>query len=618
MAVGAAAGLAECLVIGSCLGSSSVFERMPRLSAYAAGVYAVAALPVAMGLVVGWLASVWNKSGEAVEVAFDRGWRWLTLVVVVGVAVRITFAVNQLALPGRFHPLSLAFDVLMAAVLVLSAYFILRFQKRYVAGVLGVAVVLGFLWTFASAIPHRYRSDASPGSPQKPNLVLILIDTLRRDHVSCLGKPPQVLTPEIDLEATGAIRFAGAYSTSSWTIPAMASLWTGSWPAGHQLTDLSLQLPPWRVWLPDLLQRRGYETVAFVGNALLTPDEGWAQGFNYYDLYDHRVERNLALLNLYHLLFEGRSSSEPEVVVGPLRVRKIPGFRRNAYYPYATADELLERAIPFIQQRPARTEAPLFLYVHFMDPHMPYLPHPEYRDVGGEIAGGLQERWRQFYREEIAYCDSRVGRLLNALKASGILDDALLVITSDHGEEFWEHGGYDHGNTLYEEVTRVPLIMRRYPTKELNGRTVEEPVSLADLLPTIAAALELDLPEEEQKWIAGVNALKAEAGGQARRGLAMELWNWERHQRTKTAWLETPWKYLVTETRESRREELYHLQNDPGENSDLAGSQPLQVESMRNSLGAWKEHQPALSPPEAIEFDPDRLERVRSLGYTRK
>jgi len=243
-----------------------------------------------------------------------------------------------------------------------------------------------------------------PLGSSQPNVLLICVDTLRHDHVG-FGGCQRPVSPNIDALAERGLIFPVAYSQSGWTMPSMATMLTGHYPSDTGATDFHRTIDSNLPTLASILRAAGYDTRAFVSHMLLTPTYGFNKGFRKYD---------------YSVLQVGHP------------------------HDVSTADRLTNLAISDLDA----LEPPFFMWVHYFDPHFEYLSHDEWNSFGDSDI----ER----YDQEIAYTDREVGRLLTALDEHGYLDNTIVIFTSDHGEEFGDHGGAYH-YTSYEEVMRVPL-----------------------------------------------------------------------------------------------------------------------------------------------------------------
>ncbi len=280
------------------------------------------------------------------------------------------------------------------------------------------AACAGFWWSLA----HR--------RPVPIGVVIITLDTTRADRLPAYGYMDAAM-PYLDRLAREGIVFNRAISVAPLTLPAHASLFTGLYPPRHGVRDNAGQaLAPHHATLAELLQARGFRTGAFVGSVVLDPDRGLAQGFQTY------------------------IGVRPRDAVGPLM-----GQRR--------ADEVVDDAVRWLDG----VEGRFLLWAHLYDPHRPYDPPQPFRsDIHDPYVG------------EIAFADSQIGRLLDALDRRRLLDETLVVVAGDHGESLGEHGERDHGRSLYEGVLRVPFIIRAPGFRPARIGAV---VRLVDLMPTV-------------------------------------------------------------------------------------------------------------------------------------
>jgi arylsulfatase A-like enzyme len=319
------------------------------------------------------------------------------------------------------------------------------------------ALVIGLLSLAASAA----------GEPGTPNVILITIDTLRADHLSCYGYHLRT-SPNIDKLATEGTRFEKAYTPIPQTGPAHISLLTSRYPQEHggRINGVAYAESARLIFLPQILRKFGYRTAAFVSS---WPLIGRLTHLNeHFDLYDEDLNRRYQLVN----------SSR-------------------------WAEDVTPRALEWLN---ANSKSPFFLWIHYFDPHSPY----DLREGFSKLPpSGNQQRRRdkrdrtlvQAYDSEIAYTDHHVGRLLAALDKLNLRDSSLVVLTADHGESLGEHGYVGHGRRLDESIVRVPLIIR-WPGIVKAGKTVSAKVSLLDLTPSIVnlavkrnkADLELPVP----------------------------------------------------------------------------------------------------------------------------
>jgi arylsulfatase A-like enzyme/Tfp pilus assembly protein PilF len=391
-----------------------------------------------------------------------------------------------------------------------------------------------------------------------PSLLLVTLDTTRADRLGCYGADGAG-TPRLDALARAGVRFERALSPAPLTAPAHASLMTGRVPRRHGVRDNALYPLPGDVpLLAELLAAAGYDTAAAVSSAVLDRGLGLDRGFGRYD---------------------------DQVRVGP----------RSAFdYEERAASQTNAAALAELE----RLRPPFFLWVHYFDPHLPWLPPPPFD--------------RRFaaspYDGEIAFMDRELGRLLDA--AAGRAERLLVVAAGDHGESLGEHGERAHGVFLYQATQRVPLIVAGPGIPR--GRVVDAPVGLVDLLPTLLELLGVAAPD----GLDGRSLAAALAAGSDRRRLAAAELEMESHFPR----LAYGWASLRALARgelvliDAPRPELYDLAADPGEERNLWPDHPSAAGLMRDLRALTADDEPA-----AAALDPELAERrmrVGSLGYT--
>jgi len=460
--------------------------------------------------------------------------------------------------------------------------------------------------------------------------VLISIDTLRADHMGLYGSP-RLTSPTLDLFASQGTTFTDASSTSPWTLPAHASILTGRNPISHQVMRFDSALPEEIDSLAGLLKEHGYRTAAVVNSTWLKKEPfRLTRDFDQYLFVDDTMDRR------------------------------------------APNTWITEQAINWIEER---GEEPLFLFVHYYDVHADYASLPEYErlfvtEYDGEVDGtawqlattsfeddflamchkeydpskcriGTLEKYlvidksvekmildeadiehlEQLYDAGIRQLDTELGRLFASIDNEGLMENGLVIVTSDHGEEFMEHGRMDHFLTVYQEVLRVPLILRGRDIP--SGLKVDAPVSIIDILPTVLSAAGIRPPEE----IDGLNLKplmkepsRAEFSerflyGEAAGGLSYELMmnniypvyrsvRKGRHKLIYDSKLDEAW--------------LYDLSVDPYEQKDLRSERPDIAQSLLNEMKTrYSDFIPTPTPENQIDLESDELERLRALGYIR-
>jgi choline-sulfatase len=407
-------------------------------------------------------------------------------------------------------------------------------------------------------------------------VVVVSIDTLRRDHVGAYGYA-RPTTPRLDALAREGLLFEDAVSISSWTLPSHLSLLTSVDPAVHGGTDMRRGFNRRSPTLPALLRGAGFSTHAVTSHLYVSSVYGLDEGFEHLD------------------------------------------FRQDR-----PATEVAQRAIDLLDRYGDR---PFFLFLHLYDPHWHYDPPDHTRRMFvGQYQGGLTGNWKDFstrtrentspadlahllalYDGEVRYADEEVGRVLDHLSARGLAGNTLVVVTSDHGEEFLEHGSWEHQKTLYEEVLRIPLIVRG---PGIAPRRDAGQVSLLDVAPTVLA------------W-AGV---AAPAGFQGRSLLSppgdRESYGETEHTTDKTRKLflrsgQGRWKAIFSLDASERpvREEWYDLAADPGETRSVPPAASVADAIRGRALDRFRAGRRTDAPVRPVCLTPEQTERLRALGY---
>lgn len=438
-------------------------------------------------------------------------------------------------------------------------------------------------------------AGAGPGqagpTPELRNVVLVSIDSLRADHVGCYGYE-RATTPTIDRLAEEGVRFAHATTPSSWTLPAHATLLTGTDQWRHQAIRTDSVVSPSVTFLGEMLQSRGYHTVGFYAGPFLDPRYGFGRGFEEY-------------VSCYGIEEE----------------RRRPSLTRS--HSIHTNPVLRERLDAWIARKP---ETPFFAFIHMWDVHFDYVPPPRYvkmfdpsyegRLDGRRIAKEgfrlkLPERDLAHllarYDGEIRYTDDTLGAMLHALDEAGLLEETLVIVTADHGEEFLEHGGKGHQRTLFQEVTGVPLVF--WAKNGLpRGKVVESQVSLADVAPTILDLLGI-APEDA---IDGSSLASLWTDEKPDRRVVGVLYRGE-PLRIRSATIQTRSR-KVLRGRGTDEWVSYDLERDPTETrpQPVEPDDPLRLELAREideRLGRIDEKGTAEPIPEPLE------RQLRALGY---
>ena len=465
-------------------------------------------------------------------------------------------------------------------------------------------ISLATSWTVLAARapqPLIQRADKLiPPPPAAPNVVLIVLDTTRADRLSAYGYSKDT-TPNLSEFARSSVLYMQAVAPTSWTLPSHATIFTGLMPTEHGAhwyakgTDghgvpTALRLVPEADTLAEKLQARGYNTAAIIGNsAMLNRTHGVEQGFGYYD------DRSRAAIDACRT----NALSPAKWVCFAYRAL----FGRGDMCRYA--DEITDESLRWLDHRGDR---PFFLFINYLDPHEPYIPRPEYREQLGHPASGVTEI-SMIYDEELAFLDDHLGRLFDGLRRRELFDDAMIVVTADHGEAFGEHGNWQHGQSLYQEEIHVPLLVR-YPQGRLTGRR-DEPTSLVVISPMIlrAVGLETSAPLAQQTWQPFTSAIaelhhhgKLTSGDSS--GVTRALYG---NDLIKT----------ILNSSDNAAPELYDLATDPGERHNLAGQSNESINDLARAEQVWSTAAESRRITDGVQtaLDADVLEQLRALGY---
>ena len=408
-------------------------------------------------------------------------------------------------------------------------------------------------------------SVAWPQTPKTapPDVYLITIDTLRADHVGCYGYK-QVETPALDALAADGVRFSQAFTHSPITNTSHITILTGLLPSVHGVTDFGIPLSPDHVTAAELLKKQGYQTAAFIGAVILdsnTLAPGLDRGFDFYDNFPAKTETKERW---------GRVE------------------RRGM--------EVVEHAEAWFDKH--RT-GPHFVWVHMYDPHDPYEPPPPFA-----------EKYKDhLYDGEIAYADSALANWIAYLKKAGAYDNAIIIVTGDHGEGLGEHGEETHGLFLYDSTLHVPLILKTpdaaHGGTANHGTVIDVQVRSTDILPTILSVTGVAAPTT----LNGESLLPLlDKSASSSRQLYGETdyplrWGWASLRALRAD---------NTKLIEAPRRELYDLQADPKELKNLYGADSAKAQSIQAEMAKWKAKLPpptnAGKPGEMLPDPKDKIE----------
>lgn len=425
-----------------------------------------------------------------------------------------------------------------------------------IAAVVIVLIVLAFVF--------RAPLTKLVNSSHIDNVIIITIDTLRADYVSCYKKGNAV-TPNLDQLAAEGVVFDRCISPYPLTLPSHTSILSGTYPLYHQVRDNGgLRVPPQLELISEVLQKNGFKTAGFIAAFVLHSKWGINQGFDTYsDDFD---------LTKYRL-----TGTELEKKAG----------------------EVLGQARQWISEH---KEEKFFTWIHLFDPHGEYEPPPPFdkRYPDNPYAG------------EVEYTDDELGKFFSFLKKQGIYDNTLIVVTSDHGEGLWEHGERSHGFFVYESTVWVPLIIRA--PGSYSEKRVSRIVELVDIAPTVLDMLGLDIPRSYQ----GVSLLPTMDGDKIDKPHVAYTESF--YSRFHLGWSELQalyddnWKYI-----RAPKEEFFNLEKDRTEQDNLAADPDMKrkKQGVRSKLAKFisDESKHAITPEQVVNTDKKDRERLESLGY---
>jgi len=427
---------------------------------------------------------------------------------------------------------------------------------------------------------------AAADAPPRPNIVLVTLDTTRADRLGLYGYGRNT-SPNLDRLARDALVYDRAYSTSSWTLPAHASLFTGKFPSSHgarldpkgslvlaegiagPFSDGELRargLASGEQTLAGILSGLGYETAGFVAGPWLKRLFSLGRGFSHYD------------------------DADVTDVAGRL------------------AAQLTDAALAWLE---AHASQRFFLFLNYYDPHFPYEDPDgmirEFLPAGSRVwpPQTTQEYVDAAYDGEVRYMDTHLGRLLDGMRALGLYDDAWIIVTADHGELLGEHGARGHGRTLYQEEVRIPFLVKSPRGAGATGRS-QRPVQLTDVLPMLLEGLGVALPPGVAAGEARPPGIFAEVRPLVSRS---DAGNWR-------AWIVGDRKLLWNNY---GRHHLFDLAKDPSESHDLAAELPEARAALQAQLDAFVAGLPAPAETAAESggevVDDETRRALEALGY---
>lgn len=531
--------------------------------------------------------------------------------IVLGVGVFGTAAtwLNVFYLPSVFQPVSIVANAAALAVMMASIALVYRTimspSKRGIAGVGGVLViaVLGLVF----GLINTSGSSETPAANREsgPNFLLISIDALRADSVGW-AESSRVRTPNLQRLHDISSVFRSCFSNSSHTSISFESAFSGVYSSQYDMRGDD------RSTLAQFFEEAGYATSGYTTNAWLYPEFGFDRGFQSYSYPDEIRDDGLATL------IASSSVGTAGRLLG-LSHRQLDADRAEITTRYAI--EELERI----------GSDPFFMWVHYIDPHWPYAPPempPEldtepllntdeglYYLKGGKFSETLEKREvvRRRYDLEVEYLDDQIGALFDTLEQMQLYDNTVIVLWSDHGEEFWEHGNCEHGHTLYDEVLRVPFLIHLPGQRE--ATVYGETVSLMDLMPTLLETAGIDRPQ----YLSGqslVPMLQGEASPEDTLPFCFEC----RARGPVLSGIRTSDNMKAIHNQLTDRVQVFDLATDPGELAALDIESRPRPKSVAQEITDWAEAMRLARRDIERGEDPGSVsdetrEKLRSLGY---
>lgn len=510
---------------------------------------------------------------------------------------------------------SLLYDLVVVIGAGAIGFLFTRFTRRWAieAGILskGRMIVLGWLSLFALAYTQNLLTSTEPKSA-KPNVILLIVDTLRADRLGCYGYDKNT-TPVIDELAKAGVLFEQTYVQWASSLPSHASIMTSTYPHIHGAFPNGKNLNPKLPTLAKILKEQGYTSGAFVSNSLVGNQYNFQIGFDtFIDLADFDF-RNTTITAWIHSL------------------NLVRVFDR-----LTNEDLFTTLALSWLEKHQSE---PVFLWMQWLYPHAPYRPpsgylarfeNEPYRGIADgtlaqielinkkklKLSPGDEAHYTALYDAEVAFSDYQISRIIDKLRELNVLENSLVIVTADHGENLNEHGmEYGHYG-VYDSSVRIPLVMTMPKTLPA-GKRVPHVIQSLDIAPTILDVLEIPRPQEFQ-------------GKSVRPLISEENPQWESVAysvmfRDKVNFLSLrsdEWKMILKVRDGENHFELYHVPSDHQELIDRLASEPAIADSLKQALSTWIETN--FQPTDLVyvpgtyfkeDFDKATIDRLRALGY---
>jgi|SRR5579871_21221 len=551
---------------------------------------------------------------------------WVMSAVLLGIGEEFVILdiglARQFGAPVHFWASLLAVLLLVLAGAAVFAGRLIRANMAWAvaAPVVLVVLIAGSEFLTSSGPSPVHAAVSSQAASSRPNVLLIVLDTVRADHLSIDGYTRHT-TPHLEQLARDAVVYTNAESPSDFTLTSHASLFTGVYPSWHGAycqppdaaygRELNEHLPV----LAELLHGQKYSTFAVAANLYLRSEFGLERGFQTFE-----IPRPVPLLTEENWYFLRR----------PARRALTVGFDTSQFDRLNTLGEDIDRYFFSIMDRKGGSGAPFFAFLNFMDAHFPYVPPPPYSNAfpgkdrflttddldaegeriteGDPIPANYQPHAISQYDGGIAYEDAEVGRIVDWLKQHNLYDSTMIVVTTDHGESFGERSHVGHANSPYQNLLHVGLLVK-YPNSARTG-VEARPVSLIDVAPTVLdiagvvrpAGMQgvslLQLPKTRELFSETFPCAVSQSPECPRGCAARAVYSW-------------PYKFI---TSTNGKRQLYDIQADPEETRDLSQTRAAVAQQLNADLHAWMKTFPAQGQ-QKVKLDPESLQRLKSLGY---
>jgi arylsulfatase A-like enzyme len=467
-------------------------------------------------------------------------------------------------------------------------------KRRLLIGAAGLVVLVGVGAAVFLTVGEK------PLSGDKPNVILIVIDTLRADHLSQYGFHLET-SPALEEFAAQATRFENCHTPAPWTRPAVTTIFTGMHPLHHSVTRKTA-LNSRASTLAEELERAGLETIGISLNPNVSHDFGLGQGFEIFvEEFGDRttaysdISQMLRLAQMWFLAKGERRESFflfmlPMNVHGPYKVPKGKGRKSLLGRPPIKGFKYYSKLMKDIMKRGKAVER-----------------RPE-------VTPTMIQSLREKYATAVRYSTDNISEFFEFLKEQNVYDKSLIVVAADHGEELYDHQGFSHGYTIYNEVLHVPLFIKQ--PYQRHARAITAPVDLTDVYPTILDLVGAEIPMH----LDGRSLAPLLAGEQAEAEVKDKIFTvaWEKRCVAQGI-LRWPWKFIRVEQNYeglNNVDMLFNLEEDPGELDDLAQQRPDLVDKLAGGIkNVVSEFEGAEHFTETRDLDPEMEERLKALGY---